>query len=67
MGILAKPLGWLLSLLYGVVGNYGISIVIITVIVKLSCILSIRADHVYRWYERHPAEDPGDPEEIRKR
>ena len=35
MGILAKPLGWLLSLLYGVVGNYGISIVIITVIVKL--------------------------------
>ncbi len=35
MGILAKPLGWLLSLLYGVVGNYGVSVVIITVIVKM--------------------------------
>lgn len=36
MGILAKPLGWLLGLLYGVVGNYGISIVIITIIVKMA-------------------------------
>ena len=35
MGILAKPLGWLLSQLYSVVGNYGISLIIITIIVKL--------------------------------
>ena len=35
MGILAKPLGWLLALLYSVVGNYGISLIIITIIVKM--------------------------------
>ena len=26
LGVIAKPLGWLLSLLYDLVGNYGISI-----------------------------------------
>ncbi len=35
LGIIAKPLGLLLNLLYGFVGNYGISIIIFTVIVKL--------------------------------
>ena len=35
LGIIAKPLGMLLNLLYGFVGNYGISIIIFTVIVKL--------------------------------
>ena len=35
MGILAKPLGWFLSVLYNVIGNYGWSIVILTVIVKI--------------------------------
>lgn len=35
LGIIAKPLGMLLNLLYGSVGNYGISIIIFTVIVKL--------------------------------
>ena len=34
-GIFAKPLGRLLEAIYGVVGNYGISLIIITVIVKL--------------------------------
>ena len=36
MGILAKPLAWLLTLLYGVVGNYGITVAILTVIVKIA-------------------------------
>ena len=36
MGILAKPLAWLLTLLYGFVGNYGITVVILTVIVKFA-------------------------------
>lgn len=35
LGVIAKPLGWLLSLLYGFIGNYGISIIIFTIIVKL--------------------------------
>ena len=35
LGIIAKPLGMLLDLLYGFVGNYGISIIIFTVIVKV--------------------------------
>lgn len=33
--MIAKPLGMLLSFLYSVIGNYGISIIIFTVIIKL--------------------------------
>lgn len=35
MGILAKPLGWFLSLLYKAIGSYGIAIVILTIIIKI--------------------------------
>ena len=35
MGIIAKPIGYLLALIYRLVGNYGISLIILTVIVKL--------------------------------
>ena len=35
LGVIAKPLGWLLSLLYGFIGNYGITIILFTIIVKL--------------------------------
>ena len=35
LGVIAKPMGLLLDLLYGLVGNYGISIIIFTVFVKL--------------------------------
>ena len=35
MGIVAKPIGYLLALIYKLVGNYGISLIILTVIVKL--------------------------------
>lgn len=34
LGIIAKPLGWLLSLLYGFIGNYAITIILFTIIVK---------------------------------
>jgi len=34
--ILAGPLGWLLTQLYGFIGNYGICLVIVTLIVKLA-------------------------------
>ena len=36
IGFIAKPLGMLLSLIYDLVGNYGISIIIFTVIVKFA-------------------------------
>lgn len=35
LGVIAKPLGWLLSLLYGFIDNYGITIIVFTIIVKL--------------------------------
>jgi len=35
MGVLASPLGYLLSWLYDFVGNYGLSLIILTLIVKL--------------------------------
>ena len=35
MGFVAKPIGYLLALIYRLVGNYGISPIILTVIVKL--------------------------------
>jgi len=35
MGIIAKPIGYLLMLIYNLVGNYGISLIILTIIVKL--------------------------------
>ncbi len=34
MGFIAKPIGYLLALIYRLVGNYGISLIILTVIVK---------------------------------
>ncbi len=37
LGVIAKPLGWLLSLLYNVINNYGITIILFTIIVK-SCL-----------------------------
>ena len=37
LGIIAKPMGWLLGLLYGLIQNYGITIIIFTIIVK-TCI-----------------------------
>ena len=35
LGVIAKPLGWLLSFLYGFIDNYGITIIVFTIIVKL--------------------------------
>lgn len=35
LGIIAKPLGWLIDFMYGLIGNYGITVIIFTLIVKL--------------------------------
>ena len=35
LGVIAKPMGLLLDLLYGFIGNYGVSIIVFTVFVKL--------------------------------
>ena len=36
MGILATPLGWLLTQLYSFIGNYGICLIIVTLVVKIA-------------------------------
>lgn len=35
LGIIAKPMGWLLGLLYGFIQDYGITIILFTIIVKV--------------------------------
>ena len=35
MGIIAKPLGWLMTWLYGIIGNYALVIILLTVAVKI--------------------------------
>ncbi|MDD4199846.1 MAG: YidC/Oxa1 family membrane protein insertase [Eubacteriales bacterium] len=35
LGVIAKPMGLLLDLLYGFIGDYGLSIIVFTVLVKL--------------------------------
>ena len=45
MGILAKPLGYLLSWLYELIGSYGIALIIVTVIVKL-CLYPVYAKSI---------------------
>ena len=42
MSLLATPLSYLLTLLYNLVGNYGIAIIILTVIIKL-CLYPVYA------------------------
>ena len=45
MGIIAKPLGWLLSVIYNYIGNYGITLLIVTVIVKF-CLYPLYAKQI---------------------
>ena len=45
MGIFAKPLGFLLSWLYELIGSYGIALIIVTVIVKL-CLYPVYAKSI---------------------
>lgn len=42
MGLLAKPLGFLLTWIYDLIGNYGIAIIIFTVLVKI-CLYPVYA------------------------
>ena len=45
IGFIAKPLGMLLSGIYGVIGNYGITLIIFTVIVRL-CLFPLYANQI---------------------
>lgn len=45
IGFVAQPLGMLLSLLYGFIDNYGITLIIFTIIVKL-CLFPLYADQI---------------------
>lgn len=45
-GLLATPLGWLLTQLYSIIGNYGICLVIVTVIVKL-CLYPVYKKQIF--------------------
>lgn len=45
IGAIAKPLGMLLSLLYDYIGNYGITLIVFTVIVRL-CLFPLYADQI---------------------
>lgn len=45
LGFIARPLGMLLSGIYGVIGNYGITLIIFTVIVRL-CLFPLYANQI---------------------
>ena len=45
MGIIAKPLSYLLIWLYELVGSYGIAIIILTVVIKL-CLYPLYAKQI---------------------
>ena len=45
VGIFAKPIGWLLELLYDLIGSYGLAVVVFTVIVKL-CLYPLYAKQI---------------------
>ncbi len=45
VGLVAQPLGMLLSFLYGFIDNYGITLIIFTIIVKL-CLFPLYADQI---------------------
>lgn len=45
IGIIAVPLGWLLSFIYGLVNNYGITLILFTVLVK-GCLYPLYASQI---------------------
>lgn len=45
-GLLATPLGWLLTQIYSIVGNYGICLIIVTVIVKI-CLYPVYKKQIF--------------------
>ncbi|MGI6751710.1 MAG: YidC/Oxa1 family membrane protein insertase [Anaerovoracaceae bacterium] len=42
LGILAEPLGWVLSNIYNLIGNYGITLIVFTLVVR-ACLLPLYA------------------------
>ena len=45
MALLAKPLSYLLTWLYDLVGNYGVAILILTIIIKI-CLYPLYAKQI---------------------
>ena len=45
IGVIAEPLGSLLSILYGYIDNYGITLIVFTIIVKV-CLFPLYADQI---------------------
>lgn len=45
MGIIAKPFGWLLTLIYNLVGNYGLTLIIFTFLICL-CLIPLYASQI---------------------
>ena len=49
MSIIITPLRWILDLLYGFVGNYGVAIILFTLVIKLIILpLDIKQRHSMR-------------------
>lgn len=45
MSIFAEPMGWLLSLLYNLIGNYGITLIVFTLLVR-TCLIPLYASQM---------------------
>ncbi|WP_037372932.1 YidC/Oxa1 family membrane protein insertase [Anaerovorax odorimutans] len=45
VGVVARPLGMLLSLLYDYIGNYGVTLIVFTIIVR-ACLFPLYADQI---------------------
>lgn len=45
MGVIAEPLGWLLSLIYDVIGVYGITLILFTLLIR-ACLLPLYAAQI---------------------
>lgn len=68
MRILGIPLGWILHFCYSLVQNYGLALVMFTVLARLILLpLSIQAAEGHGQDGYVPPEDGGDPEEIRQK
>ena len=62
MTVFGYPFGWLMYGLYHLVSNYGVALVLFTLIVKL---LLFPAE-IHRKDADHPAQDPGDPGQVQE-
>ena len=68
MGILASPMSYLLTWIYDFIGNYGLALLVFTIIDKRRHVSFIcQADKDYDEYVQDAAEDQGDTAEVCQR